>query len=221
MIRNFSLFAVLLITFALTAQEQITIQKVTVNTPSGVISGKVVGTGDNLVFVDDNDPSKSFTLRRGQVRDYRTEDGAILVEMERPTTDEAGTTSNVKITVVDEANQTALTRWFTMPVERSRTVTRYSTDVKHDHKGKGECTGKLIADETSLRFESISEADHSRNWNYNDLQSFQKEKDHALLKVTPKDGDKYDFKASNGATAAAVYNLVSQKIVDNRPGSTN
>ncbi len=47
-----------------------------------------------------------------------------------------------------------------MPVERSRTVTTYNTDVRHDHKGNGNCTGKLIADD--------------------------KEKDHPLLKVTAK-----------------------------------
>ena len=201
----------------LSAQEQISIQKVTVNTPSGVITGKVVGTGDRLVFIDDSDPSKSFTLNRGEVRNHTTENGAILVEMARPVADQAGTTANLKITVVDQANATAITKWIEMPVERSRTVTTHSTDVKHDHKGQGSCNGKLIAGETSLQFESVSEADHSKTWNYNDLQSFEKEKDHSLLKVTSKTGEKFEFKTVNGATAGAVYDLVAQKIVANRP----
>jgi hypothetical protein len=201
----------------LTAEEPLTIQKVTVNTPSGTISGKVVGTGDNLVFVDDNDPQKSFTLSRGRIRNYTTQDGAILVELERPTSDQAGTQSNVRITVVDPANATALTQWIGMPVQRSRSVTTYSTDVRHDHKGKGECNGKLLADDSTLRFESVSEANHSRSWNYNDLQSFQEEKDHSLLKVTAKDGEKYEFRTTNGKTASGLYDIVSQKIVGARP----
>ncbi len=106
-----------------------------------------------------------------------------------------------------------------MPVERSRTVTTHSTDVKHDHKGQGSCNGKLIAGETSLRFESVSEADHSKSWNYNDLKSFEKEKDHSLLKMTAKSGEQYEFKTVNGATAGAVYDLVAQKIVANRPAA--
>jgi len=216
MVKRLALFTGLFIGSLLAADEQLTIQKVTVNTPSGTISGKVVGTGENLVFMDDNDPSKSFTLSRGKIRNYRTENGAILVEMERPATDQTGTVSNLRITVVDETNQATLTRWIGMPVERSRTATSHSTDVQHDHKGKGQCTGTLIADDHKLRFESVSDASHSRTWDYNDLETFDKEEDYALLKVVAKNGEKYKFKAVNGATAGAVYNLVSQKIVSNR-----
>lgn len=217
MIRTIALFISVVFSSALMAEEPLTIQKVTVNTPSGTISGKVVGTGDNLVFVDDNDPQKSFTLSRGRIRNYTTQDGAILVELERPTSDQAGTQSNVRITVVDPANATALTQWIGMPVQRSRSVTTYSTDVRHDHKGKGECNGKLLADDSILRFESVSEANHSRSWNYNDLQSFQEEKDHSLLKITTKDGEKYEFRTTNGKTAGGLYDIVSQKIVGARP----
>jgi hypothetical protein len=217
MLRIMSLIAALSVSSLLMAEDQITIQKVTVNTPSGTISGKVVGTGDRLVFIDDADPGKSFTLNRGEVRNHSAEDGAILVEMERPATDQAGTVSNVRITVVDPANATALTQWMSMPQQRSRTITTHSTDVRHDHEGRGECNGKLIADDTTLRFESVTEADHSKTWNYNDIQSFQEEKDHSLLKVTAKDGQKYQFKTVNGATAGAVYDLVSKKIVAARP----
>ena len=80
----------------LSAQDQVTIQKVTVNTPSGVITGKVVGTGDRLVFIDEADPNKSFTPNRGEVRNHTTENGAVLVEMARPVADQAGTTANLK-----------------------------------------------------------------------------------------------------------------------------
>src|SRR5262245_46202914 len=55
------------VTVSLAADEQLTIHKVTVNAPSGTISGKVVGTGDKLIFIDDSDPSKSFTLTRGEI----------------------------------------------------------------------------------------------------------------------------------------------------------
>jgi hypothetical protein len=215
--KTIGLLTALVFSFILAADDQLTIHKVTVNTPSGTISGKVIGTGDNLVFVDDSDPSKSFTLHRGKIRSHRTEDGALLVELERPESDRSGTVSNLRITVVDEANKTALTRWITMPVERSRTVTTYSADVRHDHHGQGHCNGKLIADDTTLRYESVSEADHSQTWHYSDLQSFKTEKDHALLKVAAKNGDKYDFNVTNGATAGALYSLVAQKIVDARP----
>ena len=217
MLRTLALCGALFLSVNVYGDEQITIQKVTVNTPSGAITGKVVGTGDQLVFIDDADPNKSFTLSRGSMRSYKDDNGAILVEMARPETDASGTVSNVRITVVDQKNQAALTQWFAMPQERSRTVTTYTSDVQHDHLGKGECNGKLIADDQSLRFESVTEASHSRSWNYNDLQTFDKEKDHSLLKVVGKNGDKYNFKTVNGKTAGGLYDLVSQKIVAARP----
>lgn len=217
MLKTVALFGALFLSVNAYSEEQITIQKVTVNTPSGAITGRVVGTGDQLVFIDDSDPNKSFTLKRGSMRNYTNDNGAIVVEMARPETDAAGTVSNLRITVVDQKNQAALTQWFAMPQERSRTVTTYTSEVKHDHLGKGECNGKLIADDTSLRFESVTEASHSRSWNYNDLQTFDKEKDHALLKVVGKNGEKYDFKAVNGKTAGGLYDLVAQKIVAARP----
>ena len=211
-------FAILLAAATVSlSQEQLTIQKVTVNTPSGIISGKVVGTGDKLVFIDDSDPSKSFTLMRGEITNYTNENGGIVVTLARPASDQAGTTSNLRITVADTNNSAVITRWMSMPVERSRTITTYSVDVKHDHKGQGHCTGKLIAGENGLRFESVSEAVHSRSWSYNDLNSFTTEKDHALLKVKPKAGEEYHFNAVNGATAGALYKLVSDKIVAARP----
>jgi hypothetical protein len=217
MLKSCLCLLVLAATVSFAADDQLTIQKVTVNTPSGTISGKVVGTGDKLVFIDDADPSKSFTLHRGQIANYTSENGAVVVSLARPVADQAGTTSNLRITVADTNNSAAITRWMSMPVERSRTVTTYSADVKHDHKGEGHCTGKLLADDNTLRFESVSEAAHSRTWNYNNISSFKTEKDHALLKVVPNAGEEYHFNIVNGATAGALYNLVSDKIVAARP----
>jgi hypothetical protein len=217
MLKNIALSGVLMLFVNAYGEEQITIQKVTVNTPSGTITGRVVGTGDQLVFIDDTDAKKSFTLSRGAVSNYKSDNGDIVVELARPESDTAGTVSNVRITVVDQKNQAALTQWMAMPQERSRTVTTYTTDVKHDHQGKGSCNGKLIADDQSLRFESVTEASHSRTWNYNDVQTFDKEKDHSLLKVVANNGEKYVFQTVNGKTAGGVYDLVAQKIVAARP----
>ena len=213
MLKSFVCALAMAVTVSLAADEQVTIHKVTVNAPSGTISGKVVGTGDKLVFIDDSDPSKSFTLTRGEITNYTTENGGIVVQLARPSSDQAGTTSNLRITVVDENNSAAITRWMSMPVERSRTVTTYSIDVKHDHKGKGNCAGKLMADDNGLRYESVSDAAHSRSWNYNDLNSFTTEKNNALLKVGPKSGEEYQFNVANGATAGELHKLVSDKIV--------
>jgi hypothetical protein len=196
----------------LVAADQLTVHKVTLASKSGTINGKVIGLGDYLIFVDDDQPTKSFFIPRGEIRSANSSNGAIVVEMARPVTDRFGTTSNLELRLADPASSTVFSQWIGVPVERARTVTTYSVDVRHDHLGQGGCNGKLVADESRLRFESVGQADHSRSWDYNTLAKFEVEKDNSLIKVTPASGDAYQFNVVNGATAGAMHTLVSGKI---------
>jgi hypothetical protein len=197
--------------------DQLTVHKVQLTGPSGSINGKVVGLGDHLIFVDDDSPDKSFVIPRGEIRMARNTAETVLVEMSRPVTDRFGTRSNLEIRFIDPGAAGVVTKWIGVPVERGRTVVTYSLDVRHDHKGEGGCNGKLIADENRLRFESVTEASHSRTWNYNALSSFEAEKDNALMKVSTRNGETYHFNIANGATAGEMHRLVSEKIVAARP----
>src|SRR3712207_624107 len=105
--------------------------------------------------------------------------------MTRPVTDHFETRSNLEIRMMNAATGAILSRTLGVPLERSRTQTVYSVDVRHDHHGEGECSGKLIADDNRLRFESVTQTSHSQSWNYNQLEKFETERDHALLRVTP------------------------------------
>ena len=202
---------------SLQAADQLTVHKIQLHSSSGTINGKVIGVGDHLVFVDDDQPEKSFLIPRGDIRTARNQNNTIVVEMARPVTDRFGTRSNLEIRLVDPATGAVLSKYLGVPVERGRTETTYSLDVKHDHKGQGHCEGKLIADDTRVRFESVGQASHSQNWTYGELERFVTERDNAILRVDPVQGETYDFNVANGATAGAMHKLVSAKIVAARP----
>ena len=202
---------------SLQAADQLTVHKIQLHSSSGTISGKVVGVGDHLVFIDDDQPEKSFLIPRGDIRTATNNNNTIVVEMVRPVTDRFGSRSNLEIRLVDPATGAVLSKYLGVPVERGRTETTYSLDVRHDHKGQGHCDGKLIADDNRIRFESVGQADHSKTWTYDQLAKFVTERDHAILRVNPVSGDTYDFNVVNGATAGAMYKLVSGKIVAARP----
>lgn len=204
---------------SLQAADQLTVHKIQLQSPSGAINGKVVGVGDHLIFIDDDQPQKSFLIPRGDIRTARNENNAIVVEMARPVTDRFGTRSNLEIRLVDPSTGTVLSKYLGVPVERARTETVYSLDVRHDHKGQGHCEGKLIADDSRIRFESVSQASHSQNWTYDQVERFLAERDNAILRVDPVNGDTYDFNVVNGATAGAMHKLVSNKIVAARPAA--
>jgi hypothetical protein len=52
--------AFLLLTANVFAADQLTVHKVQLTGPSGSVNGKVVGVGDHLIFVDDDQPDKYF-----------------------------------------------------------------------------------------------------------------------------------------------------------------
>jgi hypothetical protein len=202
---------------SLQAADQLTVHKIQLNTPAGAINGKVVGVGDHLVFIDDDQPQKSFLIQRGDIRTARSQDNSIIVEMARPVTDRFGSRSNLEIRLIDPSTGAVLSKHLGVPVERARTETTYSLDVRHDHRGQGHCEGRLIADDTRIRFESVGQASHSRNWTYDQVERFLTERNNAILRVDPVNGDTYDFNVVNGATAGAMHKLVSEKIIAARP----
>ena len=71
----------LCLSFNLVAADQLTVYKVTLSGTSGTINGKVVGVGDYLIFVDDDQPTKSFFIPRGEIRSANSSNGAIVLEM--------------------------------------------------------------------------------------------------------------------------------------------
>jgi hypothetical protein len=99
-----------------------------------------------------------------------------------------------------------------MPQERSRTVTTYSSDARHDHYGKGNCNGKLIADDQSLRFESVGER-ITREPGITTSCNRSIRRKTRFVEGRWQNGEKYDFKMVNGKTAGGLYDLVAQKIV--------
>ena len=207
-----------LLTIALLASsamfaDQLTVHKVTLGGPSGTVTGKVIGIGDYLIFVDDDRPEKSFSIPRGEIRSARTDSGTLVVEMSRPVSDRFGTRSNLELRMIDPNSTTVLTKWIGLPEERARTVTTYEVNVRHDHQGQGHCEGKLIADDMRLRFVSANEPAHSQMWNYTNLSKFENENQFALLKVTPVSGRTETFHVANGPTAQTMYTLVTGKIV--------
>jgi hypothetical protein len=192
--------------------DHLTVHKVTLTGPSGTVTGKVVGIGDHLVFIDDGRPEMSFSIPRGEIRSAQNQSGTLIVEMSRPVTDRFGTRSNLELKLVDPASGSVLTEWIGLPQERARTVTTYEVNVRHDHQGQGHCNGRLIADDMRLRYESATEPSHSQLWNYTNLSKFDSVDQYALLKVTPMSGRTETFHVANGPTAASIHALVASKI---------
>ena len=75
----------------------------------------------------------------------------------------------------------------------------------------GDQKGKLVVSETDLRFESLTDAKHSRSWKYSDIRSFEKKR--KAFRVRGFSGPRYDFQLPNDQLRDKIFDLISPKIV--------
>ena len=83
----------------------------------------------------------------------------------------------------------------------------------------GDQKGKLLVRDTELQFESLTDAKHSRIWNYADIRTLEK-KGFKAMRVRPLKGSRYDFQFDNRGNRDRIYNLISQKVVEARKTKT-
>ena len=75
----------------------------------------------------------------------------------------------------------------------------------------GDQKGKLIVADNDLRFDSLTDAKHSRVWKYSEIRSFEKK--FRAFRVRPFSGDRYDFQVDNNKTRDRIYDIISRKVV--------
>jgi hypothetical protein len=71
--------------------------------------------------------------------------------------------------------------------------------------------GKLIITSRGLNFENISDAKHSRAWNFSQIRELKR--DGKEIKIEPYSGDSFEFKFDGKAMSDAVYKRIADRIV--------
>jgi hypothetical protein len=72
--------------------------------------------------------------------------------------------------------------------------------------------GKLVVTANGVSFEDISNAKHSRTWNYGQIKELKREGGNEI-KIQPYSGDSYEFRADGPFMSDAVYNTIADRIV--------
>lgn len=76
----------------------------------------------------------------------------------------------------------------------------------------GDQKGKLILNESSLAFESLTDAKHSRNWKFTDVRELTR-KGSKDIRVKPFKGSTYDFQIGDKKRREQIYELISQRVI--------
>ncbi|HOK46009.1 MAG TPA: hypothetical protein PLK67_08765, partial [Bryobacteraceae bacterium] len=86
-------------------------QPVQVSVPFGAVDGRLVTSGDDLIFIDDQQPQNSFVIRRDQVQNIRYDGAKVSMTLSRPVHDSSGERSSVDFRFQNPAAASIITSW--------------------------------------------------------------------------------------------------------------
>ena|SRR5579872_485990 len=72
--------------------------------------------------------------------------------------------------------------------------------------------GRLIVSPVGLSFEDLSNANHSRSWNYAQIKELKRNGGNEI-KIQPYSGDSYEFHVDGPFMSDTVYNMIADRII--------
>lgn len=184
----------------------------------GVVSGRVILAGDELIFMDEGQPDSSFYVEKSEIEKLTTEGNTLTLQLRSPVKDRAGSRTRLTFRLADPAASASISGWQNRaePVGQAQRsdagVTTY--EARHD-KFIGGSRGRLIISDTGLAYESIDDANDSRRWEFRGVKQL-KQKGPYELTVEPFNGDKYKLELEGKGMDTDQYNKLVDQITKAR-----
>lgn len=208
-----------LFSIPLWAQPALQIQKAELSLPFGSVHGKLLTVGEYLVFIDDEQPDASFSVARRDVKKMALQDGVLTLELGAPVRDRSGSRSQLSLRM---ATASALDLWYQAKGAPAGAETpptaagaQLSYEASHNHRFRGECTGKLMITEDRVIYESVGNAGHSRQWRISDIKEM-KQKNPYEIELEPFVGDQYTLKLVGQGMDSADFQKLSDRVIKAR-----
>ncbi len=75
----------------------------------------------------------------------------------------------------------------------------------------GDQQGKLMIRDAEIAFESLTDAKHSRSWEYAGIRSLEKKRKE--LRLRPFKGSRYDFQLNSNQMRDQLYDMITARIL--------
>ena len=202
------------------AAQGIVVHRVQLAGTMGADNGHLVLAGDQLIFVDDTNPSGSFAIPKTDVRNLDLNNGILTITMSRPFTNMYGERSDVVLRVFDPSSPGLVADWLGMPITTMGEAARVNpgappVDATFDATHDGH-HGQLIVSANGVSWQDLTDTNHSRSWNYSQIKELKRENGNTELEIKPYNGDNYKFRINGPFMNDTVYNLVANRIVTAR-----
>jgi hypothetical protein len=86
-------------------------QPVEVSIPFGMVNGKLVTSGDDLIFIDDQQAENSFVVRRSDIQNAKYEGSTVKLKLSKPVRDSSGERSDLNFRFQNPAAASMITSW--------------------------------------------------------------------------------------------------------------
>jgi hypothetical protein len=187
------------------------------------VKAKMRLADDQLQIVEGKyDERVSFSIPRRGIRKVQDSAGLITFHLSAPFT--YRTTSRSSFTVkMDPEQSHKVVTWYGQPgFANTDDATRHgvgtivreevSMTVEHRHPVAPNCKGRLIAGPDALRYESSTMPEHSRTWNYGDVQKFDRIASANEVVLKAHGSDDHVFTGMREGSDAAIRNIVSSRM---------
>jgi hypothetical protein len=192
--------------------------------PFGVVEGQLVVSGHNLMFIDQQNPGNSFTIPSDDIRNVSAAGSRLTIDLSRPVQDSAGPTSRLVFRMTNPIGAEDFTQWVHqtqgLAVAPAGTADRaglpnappvtMSFEVKHNHR-IGSDTGRLLVTPNQINYESVSNLNNSRQWNFSDIKEVKRDGPYKL-KIVPFSGDTYDFELMGQGITSDQYHMLVDDV---------
>jgi len=192
--------------------------------PFGQAQGFLVVTGEDLIFVNRENPASSISIPRSQISDTNVSDRLLTVQ-----TRESYHNQNKFTFRIPEGDLSAITSWTqaasaaaSQPAGTAQastapagTALSMSFQVQHKHFPRGSCDGRLLITDDRISFESVSKIEHSRQWDMKDIKEFKRDSPYDVT-IDPFIGGGYDFRMVGTGMSSRDYQMIVDRIATMR-----
>lgn len=186
--------------------------------PFGTVQGKLLVLDNYLVFVDEQQPDGSFVVPREIVDDLSTDGSTITVQTREPVRNRSGGVQRLSFRVLSGGDTAAARNWYASPggvrTSAARTSgTAVSEEVypaRHNHR-IGDCRGRLVVGPDRIAYESVSDAGHSRRWEYKSIREIKLENPYEI-EMKPFAGGTYRLYLDGSGMDPAAYRAIVDRV---------
>lgn len=195
--------------------------------PFGTVTGQVVLHPGYLLFLDTAQPEGSFAVARQAITTFNLSGDLVQIATSTNFRDRSGERNRLNLKMTGAETIATMDRWYKMTPSASaapaasvekKADEALTFDATQKRFMRGDNRGKLIITETKLIYESVGDAERSRQWEYKDIKELKRGNPYNL-KVVPFVGDDYDFQLNGQPMDSTQFKFLVDRVTAARTGT--